>query len=45
MNADAKLTSTAAPDYAGAPLTRWSLRLDGGRTFQDVDQWGLPYAL
>lgn len=44
MNSAAKLTSAAAPDYAGTPLTRWSLSLNGERAFQDVDQWGLPYA-
>lgn len=44
MNSAAKLTSTAAPDYAGTALTRWSLSLNGERVFQDVDQWGLPYA-
>lgn len=43
MNSAAKLTSAAAPDYAGTPLTRWSLSLNGARAFQDVDQWGLPY--
>ena len=44
MNSAAKLTSSAAPDYAGTPLTRWSLSLNDERVFQDVDQWGLPYA-
>lgn len=43
MNATAELTAAPAPDYAGTPLTRWSLVLDGERVFQDVDQWGLPY--
>ena len=43
MNADAKLAVTTAPDYAGAPLARWSLTLNGEYVFQDVDQWGLPY--
>nr|DAF98680.1 MAG TPA: hypothetical protein [Siphoviridae sp. ctgaU3] len=43
MNAAAKLTQAAAPDYAGAPLTRWTLTLEGEYVFQDVDQWGLPY--
>ena len=42
MNSTAKLTAAPAPDYAGTPLTRWSLVLDGERIFQDVDQWGLP---
>lgn len=28
MNSVAKLTSAAAPDYAGAPLPRWSLSLN-----------------
>lgn len=44
MNSAAKLTSAAAPDYAGTPLTRWSLSLNDEHVFQDVDQWGLPYA-
>lgn len=44
MNNAAKLTSAPAPDYAGTPLVRWSLSLDGERVFQDVDQRGLPYA-
>ena len=44
MSTAAKLTKATAPDYAGAPLTRWSLTLDGEYVFQDVDQWGLPYA-
>jgi hypothetical protein len=44
MNSAAKLTSAAAPDHAGAPLTRWTLTLNDERAFQDVDQWGLPYA-
>ena len=43
MNTAAKLTQAAAPDYAGAPLARWSLTFEGERVFQDVDQWGLPY--
>lgn len=43
MNTAAKLSRAAAPDYAGTPLTRWSITLDGDRAFQDVDQWGLPY--
>lgn len=44
MNGTAELTSAPAPDYAGAPLVRWSLSLNGEHVFQDVDQWGLPYA-
>lgn len=44
MNTAAKLTSTVAPDYAGTPLTRWSLSLGDEQAFQDVDRWGLPYA-
>lgn len=44
MNSAAKLEAAPAPDYAGTPLTRWSLTLDGDHAFQDVDQWGLPYA-
>lgn len=44
MNSTAKLTIAPAPDYAGTPLARWSLTLNGERVFQDVDQWGLPYA-
>lgn len=43
MNSAAKLTQTPAPDYAGTPLTRWSLSLGEECVFQDVDQWGLPY--
>lgn len=43
MNSAAKLVAATAPDYAGAPLTRWSLTLNDERVFQDVDQWGLPY--
>lgn len=43
MNAAAKLAQSAAPDYAGTPLTRWSLMSEGEYAFQDVDQWGLPY--
>lgn len=39
----AKLDAAAAPDYAGTPLTRWTLTVDGEDAFQDVDQWGLPY--
>lgn len=38
-----KLDAETAPDYAGSPLTRWTLTLDGETAFQDVDQWGLPY--
>lgn len=44
MNSTAKLVAAAAPDYAGTPLTRWSLTLKDEYVFQDVDQWGLPYA-
>ena len=44
MNSAAKLVAATAPDYAGTPLTRWSLTLDGEYVFQDVDQGGLPYA-
>lgn len=44
MNSAAKLAATTAPDYAGTPLARWSLTLNGEHVFQDVDQWGLPYA-
>lgn len=44
MNSSARLSSTAAPDYAGSPLTRWILSLNDELVFQDVDQWGLPYA-
>lgn len=44
MHSAAKLTSATAPDYAGHLLTRWSLTLNGEYAFQDVDQWGLPYA-
>lgn len=43
MNSTAEITAAPAPDYAGTPLTRWSLVLDGEYVFQDVDQWGLPY--
>ena len=43
MNTTAKLVATTAPDYAGTPLVRWSLTLNGEYVFQDVDQWGLPY--
>lgn len=43
MNTAAKLTQAAAPDYAGTPLTRWSLAFESEYVFQDVDQWGLPY--
>ena len=43
MNTAVKPTSTPAPDYAGTPLVRWSLSLNGEHAFQDVDQWGLPY--
>lgn len=39
----AKLDTEPAPDYAGAPLTRWTLTINGESAFQDVDQWGLPY--
>lgn len=39
----AKLDTEPAPDYAGAPLTRWTLTVNGEAVFQDVDQWGLPY--
>lgn len=39
----AKLDSETAPDYAGTPLTRWTLTINGETAFQDVDQWGLPY--
>ena len=39
----AELDAFPAPDYAGAPLTRWTLTIDGESAFQDVDQWGLPY--
>lgn len=39
----AKLDAVRAPDYAGTPLTRWTLTIDGESTFQDVDQWGNPY--
>ena len=44
MNSATKLTSAVAPDYAGTPLTRWSLPLNDEHAFQDVDQRGLPYA-
>lgn len=43
MNTAAKLVAATAPDYAGTPLTRWALILNGEYVFQDVDQWGLPY--
>lgn len=43
MNTTAKLTRTTAPNYAGTPLTRWTLISEGEHVFQDVDQWGLPY--
>jgi len=39
----AKLDADPAPDYAGDRLTRWTLTVNGETTFQDVDQWGLPY--
>lgn len=39
----AKLDAEPAPDYAGTPLTRWTLTINGEAAFQDVDQWGLPY--
>lgn len=39
----AQLDASPAPDYAGAPLTRWTLALGDEQAFQDVDQWGLPY--
>ena len=44
MSTAAKLTKAAAPDYAGTPLTRWSLTLDCEYVFQDVAQWRLPSA-
>ena len=43
MNTAAELDASPAPDYAGTPLTRWSLTLNDEYVFQDVDQWGLPY--
>lgn len=39
----AKLDASPAADYAGAPLTRWTLTLGDRQAFQDVDQFGLPY--
>jgi len=42
MNTSTELNFTPAPDYAGAPLTRWTLTVNDEHVFQDVDQWGLP---
>lgn len=39
----AHLDASPAPNYAGAPLTRYTLTLGDAQAFQDVDQWGLPY--
>ena len=44
MNSAAKLVAAVAPNYAGTPLTRWALVLGDKYAYQDVDQWGLPYA-
>ncbi len=40
---DARLEASPAPDYAGTPLVRYTLTIDGETAFQDVDQFGLPY--
>ena len=39
----ARLDASPAPNYAGSPLTRYTLTLGDAQAFQDVDQWGLPY--
>ena len=39
----ARLDAAPRTDAAGNNLTRWTLTIGDQRTFQDVDQWGLPY--
>ena len=40
----AALAATPHADAAGNNLTRWTLTIGDRQVFQDVDQWGLPYA-
>ena len=39
----AQLDAAPRTDAAGNALTRWTLTLGDQASFQDVDQWGLPY--